>query len=460
MADNHILFYGMLAVLLGLCIVRYAFQINIPLIGLLVLAVLIAMFSNIDEIIALCVCMIPLITSIQHNYVLMFCILCYLARYRKLVNVDLTIVPVLLMILWELFHGFDGIFSPVDFVCMFLPQVVIALMMFSGKHEFDYDFVVHSYALSVFGMCVSLLGRVFYASGFDFAAVLVNLQRLGMDLKTTTNLEIVGGQQNPNTLGIQCVLAVTGLIQIRNAGRKHRSDLVIMIGLLVFGALTSSRTYIACLVAMFGLFILSKKGSAVDKLKIVGWAILLVAVMVLLLYLIFPDVLTYYISRFFAEDITTGRDRLMLLYHEFIVSNPKVLLLGIGLQDYKNQLINVHRVAENVPHNALQELIIAWGIPGVILFSAWIIAMIVTSKKRCKQQGLINYIPLLIILFKGMAGQMLNSAYTMLAFSYAYLSMCADLSPRDEQRIFTRTQTIPRGSGHNINQSSERTKKR
>ena len=86
--------------------------------------------------------------------------------------------------------------------------------------------------------------------------------------------------------------------------------------------------------------------------------------------------------------------------------------------------------------------------------------MIAMSKKHCKHQSLINYIPLIIILVKGMAGQMLNSPYTMLAFSYAYLSMCADLSPRDEQRIFTRTQTIPRGSGHNINPSFRKDKKR
>lgn len=428
--NRHIRFYGMLVVLLGLCLVRYALQIDIPLIVLLIMAVLIAIFCNRDEIMALCVCMIPLITSMQHNYLLLFCILLYAIRYGKTVDIDLTIVPVLLMILWELFHGFRGVFSPVDFVCMFLPQILISLTMFSGKYRFDYDVIVRSYALCVFGMCVSLLGRVFYASNFDFTTVMMNLQRLGIDSKTMTNLEIIGGQQNPNTLGIQCVLAVTGLIQIRNADRQHRIDLATMIGLLVFGALTASRTYIVCLIAMLGLFVLSKEGSVTDKFKMIGWGILLVAVMILLLYLIFPDVLIYYIRRFFTEDITTGRDRLAIVYHEFIVSNPPILLFGIGLQGYKDQLINVFRVAENVPHNAVQELIIAWGIPGLMMFSVWIVAMIITSKRQCKHQGLINYIPLLIILIKSIAGQMLNSSYTMLAFLYAYLSLCADLTPR------------------------------
>ena len=48
--NRHIRFYGMLVVLLGLCLVRYALQIDIPLIVLLIMAVLIAIFCNRDEI--------------------------------------------------------------------------------------------------------------------------------------------------------------------------------------------------------------------------------------------------------------------------------------------------------------------------------------------------------------------------------------------------------------------------
>ena len=39
---------------------------------------------------------------------------------------------------------------------------------------------------------------------------------------------------------------------------------------------------------------------------------------------------------------------------------------------------------------------------------------------------MLNFVPLLIILIKVQAGQMLDSPYTMIAFSYAYLSLAYD----------------------------------
>ena len=64
----------------------------------------------------------------------------------------------------------------------------------------------------------------------------------------------------------------------------------------------------------------------------------------------------------------------------------------------------------------------------LILFFGLFVAMIRRAGQFCPKRKLLNYIPLIILLVKSQAGQMLNSSYTMLAFSLAYLSMCQDFT--------------------------------
>jgi O-antigen ligase len=150
------------------------------------------------------------------------------------------------------------------------------------------------------------------------------------------------------------------------------------------------------------------------------------------LSLVFPDLLSYYVGRFIKGDITTGRLDLMQLYHEYIMENPIVFAFGIGLQDFSLRLVEIYRIAFNAPHNVIQELIVAWGIPGIFLFTAMIFCMYRVSGRLWTRKKLLNSIPLLIVLLKGLAGQMITSAYTMLALSYAYLSLSTALTPTED----------------------------
>lgn len=434
--QKRILFWGLLLLLLGLCIVRYALQVNFPQIILLGVVILAAFISDENEIIALCICCIPLDTSINVPYALLACILIYCLKYSSEIKINLTVVPILLMVIWELMHCFEKPFSIPSFASDVAPLLMLALLMWLNAAEIEYDLVVRAVAVSVAAMCVLLLGKLVYAANFNLLAVFANLQRLGLDSEEVkSNLSVLGGEQNPNTLGIMCVLGMTGLMQIRLAGRKKPGDMALAIFLLVFGVLTSSRTYIVCLSLMAVLLLFSQKGSVSKKLKFIGVVLVGILVALCVLYLLFPTLLEFYIGRFRVEDVTTGRLDLMRAYHEFIVSDPRYTFFGIGLHGFYRKVMEVYRVAKYVPHNGIQELIIAWGLPGLFLFIALWAVMIWRSRQCCKKQGLINYIPLIIILVKAQAGQMLDSSYTMLAFSYAYLSMCANLTSPEPQAL-------------------------
>ena len=122
----------------------------------------------------------------------------------------------------------------------------------------------------------------------------------------------------------------------------------------------------------------------------------------------------------------------MKLFNRFLMDNSNVLLFGIGLQDYGDLIINVYRIWNNVPHNSIQEILIAWGIPGLLIFALQILYMYIAATRWNTKILLMNWIPLIIILFKSLAGQLLTSGYTMLALSFAFLSLCQDFTSTDK----------------------------
>lgn len=433
---SRVLFWSLLVLLLGLCIVRYALQVNFPRVVLLGIIVAMAVVGDRDEIMAVCICCIPLNTSLHYGYALIACIVIYGLKFGSSVRFHLSAVLIVAMVLWELLHCLTGGFSIVTLVGNCVPLLLLALALSTDAGEYDYALIVRALAVSIAAMCVLLLGKLAYSTDFDFLAVFANLQRLGLDSEEAKEgIMVMGGGQNPNSLGVMCVLGMTGLMQLRMAGRGKLGDMVLVVFLLVFGVLTSSRTYLACLALMGVLLLFSQKGSLSQKLKFLGAVVAVVLLAIGVIYLIFPTLIEFYFSRFQVEDVTTGRLDLMVAYHEFVVSNPVVMFFGIGLHNFYEKVLEVYRVAAYVPHNGIQELIVAWGLPGLLMFVALWTAMILCSKKCCKKQGIINYIPLLVILLKAQAGQMLDSPYTMLAFSFAYLSMCADLTATDPQAL-------------------------
>ena len=429
-------FWSLLAVLLALCFVRYALRINLPRTVLLVVAAVIMLAGDRDEVIAMCICCIPLHESIDLYYTLVIWVIIYAMRFSKSIRINLAIIPIFFMIVWELLHCVNASFSVMKFVANCAPLLPLAILLCTDSDGLDYDFIIRAYCATMLATSATLLIKLVHAADFNFVVAFANLQRLGQYTEETAEeLAVVGGNINANSLGILCSLGATGLMQIWQAGRKKRWNPLLIILLLVFGALTSSRTYLVCLLLMAVLLIFSQKGGISRKLKLFGIIVAVILIALGVLYLVFPALVEFYIGRFQAEDLTTGRLDAMVIYHDFIVSNPTVMLFGIGLQDYAEKVIEIWRVMDNIPHNGIQELIVAWGVPGLIMFLMLWLVMVLRSRQCCAKQGLINYIPLLVILLKAQAGQMLSSAYTMLAFSFAYLSMCADLTATDPQAL-------------------------
>ena len=172
-----------------------------------------------------------------------------------------------------------------------------------------------------------------------------------------------------------------------------------MIVFLVFiGLLTVSRTFLLCLAVIVVLYILLQKRSLFQRALTVLILGSVAIIMLLLISKYFPSIIDNYDNRFGAEDVTGGRSYLLKFYNELILSSPENLFFGIGIQSIASKALAITGVNVQVPHNGYQQLIVAWGIPGLVLMVLFVYKIISQARKLSKKTPLLYYLPLLLLM--------------------------------------------------------------
>jgi O-antigen ligase len=108
-----------------------------------------------------------------------------------------------------------------------------------------------------------------------------------------------------------------------------------------------------------------------------------------------------------------------------------MLYFGMGLQGYSDKLSSVY-IDASIPHNGFQELIVMWGIPGLLLFSAFLVGLVINARKKNKNIIFINYIPFIIMMIFVQAAQMVSSSVISMLFAVVYLCLVIDLKRNDK----------------------------
>ena len=420
---NRYLFYALFALNVLLLFCNYALNVSIPFAVFIVILALTAFLGDMDELISVCICCIAWSQAIKWHYVVIFCCLILVIKYGRKIKPDVGIIPIVLIVIWEFLHCFSSganLKNMVSFV--FLYVFFVFLFFIRDMKTMDYTFIMRNFAIAVFSVCCILMLRLLVHSNFNFNVAFFNMQRLGL-----TDEEIGGMVINPNSLGVLCVLAVGCLMQIRTAGEKKKTDMLLMVLILVLGALTCSRTYLVCLLILCVFLLVTSNGGLRKKLKFLLSAVWVLVISLTLMYLIFPETLNMFIQRFNVDDISNGRNALLSAYNVYIFSSVKSLIWGLGSINFVEKVLDLS-ISDNVPHNGIQEIMIAWGIIGLLLFIGMIFVMIRRSKQENPHQSWTNYALLIVLLAKIMVGQVVTSNYTMLSFALIYLSLCHDCS--------------------------------
>lgn len=417
----HVCFAILFSLLLLTVFIRYVFNIDIPKVAFLGIIFAIAMLGDKTEIVTMCMCCIPLHSTIDFYYAIVICIALYALKNYRAIKIRPVFALLLVMIVWELLHSLAYKIELPELLSIFVPIIALAVIMCSDVSDVDYCFLSRTLALATVFVCCVLLGKELFAANFDFAVAIIRLKRLGL---STSGASANYGEINPNTLGIICIIASGGLLQLRIAKKKRTIDLLFVVILMMFGVLTSSRTFIVCAVLMLLLFLFGSKGGLMRKVRYLTACITLLAVGILVMNIAFPGQLDYFLSRFQSADLFNGRLDLMAEYHSFIFSSLSILLCGVGCQNFSARLLDGYHVAFDVPHNCVQEIVVAWGLLGLLMLMLLIAMMLLYSRQHTQRRSLIHFVPLIIIITKSMVGQMLTSGYTMLALTLAYLSLC------------------------------------
>lgn len=428
-SHKHLIYWLMLVLLLTMVAVKSLVGISIPAVVFLLITSIMMLTGNKDEIIATIIVCIPLSVAFQYKYTIIVCIVVYVFKYGKDIKFGKCILPLLVMMCWELLHGIFGEFSLNEYLRDFSELIFLTFLMCISLEKIDYKFICRALAFSTLCMGLIVICSIIKDQGSLEAAFVDSTYRLGSSGDKT---EQFGLNYNANALGTMCNLSVLVLLQLKLLGQSKKWDYFMIVGLLIVGVMTLSRAFLIGAVLVFLFFIISsgnKNGKSIKNLFVAA------VIMLLVFYVIInfaPFIYERFVERFEVDDITSGRSDLITFYNQHIYSNLRYSMFGLGLQNLWDKILQIYPSAKFVPHNSLQEMLVVWGIPGLIMFVSLICCMIKTTAKYVRKHTMANYSALLFLMIITMSGQLITSGRGLLYFSLIYISMCIDFKDREK----------------------------
>lgn len=261
----------------------------------------------------------------------------------------------------------------------------LVLILFSSKMK-KIEFML-SYKYFFFGFVVAFICGIAYP-----------LSRWGIN-NIPVAYRFTGLLRDPNYYSIDALLLIFSASTYAKLANKNQ--FVYMISAICMGICSVSKTFIVLLLLGFALkIILNMKKINIKKMFI---SILIIFTSILILdktgYL--DIIIEKFIYRTETTSIFTGRDYLLSFYLQTIVDNPINFLLGNSLLEYPN-VLNPGQGNEYftnfLAHNTYLDLILAWGIIGVILYTIFLICIVKNAKYSYRDYYLYNNKDFIIIL--------------------------------------------------------------
>lgn len=377
-----------------LLFVRDVIGVNIPLLLFLVYFSMAYCFFSYDECLAVSA-MLPLLNhGIQTNYIMLIACVMYILRFRRNTKINEVHAIVLLLCIYELLHAFIPDFSFSEYSRYMFSFIYIALIL--GEYKIQSLLKNEKIVLKSF---------VFMDAYFMLEVFLVTIKYLSFSTLVSSGFRfgtledyVVGKPtlfDNENMVGLFALVGVgILLVLLINGEKKKIQNILLIIYFSFFGLLTTSKTFVICLVFMVILFILYIY--RLSFFKALGITVVTVTGVVYAINTVLLNEVQRVILRFQAADLSTGRNDLLKEYNRYIFSDWKRVTFGIGLQNVVEKS-GVH----NSPHNATQELLLCWGIIGVV---AMLVLTVIVLKnvryKFTKKPALFYYIlPIVFVVY-------------------------------------------------------------
>ena len=269
----------------------------------------------------------------------------------------------LIILLFELIH-FSTYSFKVDFNKYFIFGLFITFFFFLLFDDTDNNegiyadlryyvigtavalFIIVLHSVLLFGIEGTLLGNIRLGTGFDEEEI--------NDSMVT--------QLNSNYMAYYSIVATALVLFVKNLFNKKWLKYILLIILVLAGIMSSSRTWILLMVLVVIIHFLVNRKRARFEIIIVTILLMLFASK----YSNYTEALIgRFEERFEEENIATAgsRTKLIAQYNRFLADNPAKLLYGTGSLYYR-------RVSQQPlsTHNGTQQLIVCYGLIGVLIF--------------------------------------------------------------------------------------------
>lgn len=418
--------YIFIVAILLLMFLRNALHIEIPVSVILLLSVIPVCIATPSQMMAMLMSFIPLATGFQYKYALLLYVIIGIIRFGKLLSISKVVPVVAAMMIWELAHV-DDTFLMSEYLRSFAELLLLGFVTSIKWKEIDYKLIARSLAIATIGVSLIII-YIQINSGLgslmDMLAQGAAEYRFGQN--TTEEGTAFGLNFNANQLGFICNMSIAALLML--IARKEHSmlDITMVVALVFFGAMTLSRTFVAVALLLFVSYIFLLPGSYKQRSRNILLLLIIAPIFVWGIFEFAPSIIENFAARNDVDDITNGRAGLMAFYNDHIFSSFNNCFWGLGLQGYGSEIANLYGHQVEVCHNSIQELWVAWGFVGVLLFGLMVLYMIITSKRWSRNRTLFAFMPLCALLFSSMAGQLISSGSSLLSLSLTYIIMCLD----------------------------------
>ena len=313
----------------------------------------------------------------------------------ELVNVILFSKKSLYRMLWDFGDVAMYILLPLFWMGMQFSQKVCSRAMLG--------YVVGS----LFGGVVLLLlsGN---AVGWDVLLENENLRLGSLNLSGRVDSEGMVTSYNPNQLAIMQTVSASLVFLL-----MHKKELPKLIGIIMLVPMaaivlfTKSRTgtlmFVALMAVYFLYIVLSRKRFFLG-LAVAAGAVLLFTV----LQIYFPVAMQGLLGRFSGQkDITNGRGDLFVQYMNAWTDDPWCFFFGYG----KVSFYDVVDIWQS-PHNILTDILISYGLVGLIsICTQWWLLIWCSFRKIPKQMRFFAFLPAILALIVDIAGQYITTGY-------------------------------------------------
>lgn len=446
--ESHILYWIMMCCLCVFAVIRLVFEIHFPVFLYVIIGAILCVLCNREEIVSFICSMAPFTAIVPYRYMIFVGLFFLLLKSKKIKPING--VPILLIVLWEIMHSMFYGLTWIRTTRELIAIIAIAIVLMCESIDYSDGLSIISFSLmSLFGSAMTVVG-----ASRSLGYSILSSNRLGDNYEV---FEQYNGMLNSNLGSFMCVLSICAIGILITKNKEGNGKYLVLIALLSFFIfLYKSKTAFLSLAIALVLILYLNYNFKHFCVILCGS----IAMIVVGLYYVFPNILAGILERFQAKDLSSGRVDIFRFYNNYLVENPLRLLFGVGLIDYKS------RVAEDVnltqaeyidmnsgatafvkghwtlvmSHNGIQEILITWGLVGLLLV---IILLFVVFKFEGQRRDFIFYIPIYFVLAYSLQGQFLSQEIQVIGLLFAIVCMrLMDYKIKNNVATFYKTNII------------------